>query len=54
LTSEIKAQRTVSVVAGEPSLFEMEFQNPFDRKHTFRLEIDDEDLKNGHLRQHEL
>jgi hypothetical protein len=52
--SQISVQRPIYVIAGEPQLFELAFQNPFDRKHTFRLEISDEDFKNGHIKKHEL
>lgn len=42
------------MTSGEPYLFEIETNNPYERAETFRVVIDDEDFKSGHIRQREL
>lgn len=54
MSSEVRDQRTVNVTSGQPFLIELEVSNPFDRKHVFKVELDDEDYKNGHIKNHEV
>ena len=42
------------MTSGEPYLFEIETNNPYERAETFRVVIDDEDFNSGHIRQREL
>lgn len=52
--AQIMNQRSLEVVSGEPSLFELEAKNPFDKRQTFSISISDEDEINGVLSSPEL
>jgi hypothetical protein len=50
----VKDKKVVNVVAGEVYILELEITNPYNKKHLFKVEIKDDDLKNGHINHQEL
>lgn len=52
--SSIQDQKTINVMTGQPYVLEVDVNNPFEKKQTYKVLIDDMDFKNGHIAQPEL
>ena len=47
-------QKTLNISSGQSYFVEMEIQNDIDKTQTFKIRIDDDDLRNGHIQSNEL
>lgn len=53
-SAQIKANKTINVISGEPHLFELDANNPYSKTMKFKVAIDDEDHKLGLIKDQEL